>query len=197
MMTEHRSTVWTARGALALATLALGVSTWGAGCRERRTETEKAAPPSVSTVTVPKPTEPSSAIVPVSTARQLPAEAPVQKAKAAPVAAEALRVKRLVLTHAIEKREPAPATELSLGSGPIMAFLELGNASDREETVEVSFERGDKSVGHVKLSVPAQTKRWRTWGQSRNVREAGEWQAVVRSSSGVELARASFTVSGG
>lgn len=195
-MTEHGSTRWTARGALALALLALGVSAWGAGCRERASAPANAEPSRPSAPAEPLAKTTVVKVTPVSTARELVAKAPEAKTKSSAATAESLRVRRLVLTHAIEKREPVPATELTLGGKPVMAFLEVANSGDQEETVEVSFESGKTSVGHVKLSIPPKSSRWRTWGQSRNVKEAGEWQAVVRSSTGVELARTAFTVSG-
>jgi hypothetical protein len=63
--------------------------------------------------------------------------------------------------------------------------------------VFVTFEReGKKTVGHVRLEVPAHNKRWRTWGRTRFIREPGTWNAVIRAKDGTELAKKSFEVTG-
>jgi hypothetical protein len=103
-------------------------------------------------------------------------------------------VKRLNVTHAIENREPVSAADLKLGDNPILAFVELANTSTDEQRIVVTFEHAGKSVGHVQLRVPGQSRRWRTWGQTRQIREPGEWQAVVRSEDGKELSRTTFSV---
>ena len=60
------------------------------------------------------------------------------------------------------------------------------------------FENEDTkaTVGHVKLSVPANQPRFRTWGNTRLIRDAGHWVAVVSTADGVELGRAPFEVKG-
>jgi hypothetical protein len=42
--------------------------------------------------------------------------------------------------------------------------------------------------------VPAHSRRWRTWAQTRRIREPGAWDAVVRSQEGQELSRTKFQV---
>ena len=58
----------------------------------------------------------------------------------------------------------------------------------------ITFEQGDKSVGHIALNVPAKAKRFRTWGRTAQIKSVGEWQAVVRSQGGKELGRTTFSV---
>ncbi len=109
-------------------------------------------------------------------------------------AAGALKVKRLVVTTAIEEREPLPVTEFKAGSELVYAFVELMNEGD-EQGIVITFERVGKQVGHVELGVPANQTRWRTWGRTRNIKQPGDWEAVVRTKDGDELARTRFQVS--
>lgn len=105
------------------------------------------------------------------------------------------RVRRLVVTSGIEGHEPIEALdEVRVGSGPVYAFVEAANGGGATE-LEVTFEReGGPTTGHVELEIPAHTRRHRTWAFTRGVREEGLWFAVVRDSSGVELARQPFDV---
>jgi hypothetical protein len=98
----------------------------------------------------------------------------------------------LVVTHAVREREPIEPAELVSGT-PIMAFVELSNQDAVERNVVVTFERdGRPAVGHVKLHVPAKSPRFRTWARTRNVTEAGTWEAVITSDDGKELGRQPF-----
>jgi hypothetical protein len=111
-------------------------------------------------------------------------------------AADDVRVKRLVVTHGVEDREPLSPEPLSTSSGRVVAFVELQNDSDVAETVVVTFEsETGQAVGHIELEVPAKSPRWRTWGYTRHVKEAGNWQAVVSKKGGEELTRTQFSVS--
>jgi hypothetical protein len=64
--------------------------------------------------------------------------------------------------------------------------------------VRVMFQNQDTkaTVGHVKLTVPGAAERFRTWGNTRMIRDPGRWEAVVSTVDGVELGRASFEVKG-
>lgn len=116
------------------------------------------------------------------------------KASEPAVAGDGLVIKRLVVTNSIAQREPAPVDRLTLSDEQLVAFLEVSNPSDSPEQIVVTFESGGRSVGHVKLEVPAKSTRWRTWGKTRQVRQSGEWVAVVRSGDGTELSRKSFAM---
>jgi hypothetical protein len=194
MMTDRRAR-WTANGAFAAAVLALGLSTWAVGCREPSVDNARElAPPTLAAApAAPAAKAPAAApaVTPVSVTKAPPGPARPNKTTAAP---DALSVRRLRVTNAIENREPAAVTELSASEGAIFAFVELANAAPEEQLVVVTFEREGSSVGHIKLRVPGASKRWRTWGQTRRIREAGEWHAVVRSEDGRELSRTSFVV---
>jgi hypothetical protein len=62
----------------------------------------------------------------------------------------------------------------------------------------VMFQNQDTkaTVGHVKLTVPGTSERFRTWGNTRLIRDPGHWVAVVSTADGVELGRAPFEVKG-
>lgn len=110
--------------------------------------------------------------------------------------APGLLVKRLVITSKVADREPVPGGAPAVGSGPVVAFLELVNPSDQPRSVVVTFERATSTarVGHVRLDVPANSPRWRTWGLTHNIDAAGTWEAVISTADGTELARQSFDV---
>ena len=108
-----------------------------------------------------------------------------------------LRVRRLLVTAAVENREPAGSDGLVAGNSPIYAFVELENAAAMSRDIVVTFERqGRDPVGHIRLNVPGSNSRWRTWGHTRRIHEAGTWTAVVRTADGRELARTTFEVAG-
>lgn len=105
-------------------------------------------------------------------------------------------VNRLVIASAVNEREPVELSEGKVKE-PILAFVELKNISANESGVVVTFEHeSGKQVGFVNLSVPAESTRYRTWARTHNIQDAGTWTAIVRSKTGEELARKSFTVAG-
>lgn len=106
----------------------------------------------------------------------------------------ALKIKRLVVTQAVEDREPVAADVVDAET-PVIAFVEVASGSTEDQQVVVTFEHetGDR-VGLVNLSVPGNKPRWRTWGRTYNVNRDGRWIAVVRDSRGEELGRTEFTV---
>lgn len=147
--------------------------------------------------TPPAPTATEPKAAPVIKATPEPAPKPTKKtgnASQPALTGDALIVKRLVVTQSIEQREPAAASELTLSDEPLYAFIEVVNPTETAEHVFVTFEQAGKSVGHVKLEVPAKSSRWRTWGKTRQVKQPGEWVAVVKTEDGRELSRKSFTL---
>jgi hypothetical protein len=75
--------------------------------------------------------------------------------------------------------------------------MELRNPSTEGQQVVVTFEHATGTkVGHVELKVPAEVPRWRTWAKTARVNKSGDWDAVVSSPEGVELARTPFVVPG-
>jgi len=113
-------------------------------------------------------------------------------------ASEGLKLKRFVVARKIENREPVAGDEFKLGSAPVYAFVEFENSARDARSVRVLFQNEDTkaTVGHVKLSVPGGAERFRTWGNTRMIRDAGHWVAVVSTVDGVELGRAPFEVKG-
>ena len=113
-------------------------------------------------------------------------------------ASDGLTLKRVVVTHKIENREPTAGDEFTLGSSPVYAFVELANSSRDARSIRVMFRNEDTkaTVGHVKLTVPGAAERFRTWGNTRQIRDPGHWVAVVSTLDGIELGRAPFEVKG-
>lgn len=147
-------------------------------------------PPLGSTPTQPvevRPATSSSDVKPV-----VSAEAP-DKAEPRPAVVPELR--RLVVSTAVKDKEPVPMSALKVND-PVVAFLELGNASPAAAVVQVVFQHETgHEVGFVKLTVPAEKSRWRTWAQTARVNLAGKWTAIVRAEDGAELGQQGFFVS--
>jgi hypothetical protein len=111
--------------------------------------------------------------------------------------ASKLVVKRFVVSTLVKDREPALSEEALPSDGaPIYAFAELANLHGESENVRVTFERkgGAERVGNVVLPVPANVTRHRTWANTRYIRAAGVWEAVLWSEAGQELSRTAFEV---
>lgn len=124
----------------------------------------------------------------VSTAPDAPAGLP----------ADALQIKRLVVTDRIEDREPVADSELRADGTQVFAFVELANLSTDAQSIEIVFEHeSGQQVGFVKLPVPKEKSRWRTWGKTEQIKKTGRWVAKVRSSGGNELMRQDFVVGQG
>jgi hypothetical protein len=218
-MRTDQTTRFTALGAIVLASLALGVSLVSLGCQrksdlsaeqlqasegQRDRQTEGARMPSEPLVeadqaaTVPTvqklPTQPAVAATPAAADNGQAAGAPGSRSVGA---ATGVSVKRLVMTNAIEDREPAQVEGFRSGGGPVVAFIEAQNALDESQKIVVTFEHASGTkVGFVKLEIPEKSTRWRTWARSTHINKVGEWTAVVRSFDGQELARQQFSVQG-
>jgi hypothetical protein len=193
--------------ALGAAMFAIGFSFAGVACSNTRdvsvTEAARAAdsasavpaPPSSlgSVTTVVNAAAPAASLVPSAAAPA--ATSAVDK----PGASDgALKLKRVVVTHKIENREPTAGDDFTLGNVPVYAFVELENSGSAPRAIRVMFQNADTkaTVGHVKLTVPASQARYRTWGNTRLIRDPGHWVAVVSTIDGVELGRAPFEVKG-
>jgi hypothetical protein len=178
---------------------AVGIASFSAGLSLTTACSRVEAEPEKVTIHPALPTE-TKPVVPVSEKVGLkpaetsptPVPAPKPSAETKTLAADMVSVKRLVVTHAVKEHEPIAPAEL-VADTPILAFVELSNKDGVERNVIVTFEReGREPVGHVKLHVPADSPRFRTWAKTRNLREAGTWEAVVRSEDGKELGRQPF-----
>lgn len=202
-------TRWTGISALILSAFSLGMSGWVVGCGNKPSEpssqpSEPRAQPIVTAVQHAAPIASitgSTASAPASVPSVKPS-APEADAKQSerPAAkhertSAQVRVKRLVVTRKVEDREPAKdGPSFSLDGAPLYAFVEMENRTEDAAKIVITFEKAGTSTGHIELGVPANQSRWRTWGLTRGIRDAGEWVAVVRTVEGAELARVPFAV---
>ena len=208
-MTGIENSRWVAVSALGAAMFAIGFSFAGVACNTRDVSVRESAASAADSVSVPAPaTSLGSVARVVNGAPSVLPGAPVASAsallttdKVAPelkAASDGLKLKRIVVAHQIENREPVGSDEFTLGSAPVFAFLELENVSRDARSVRVMFQNQDTkaTVGHVKLTVPGTAERFRTWGNTRLIKDPGHWVAVVSTTDGVELGRAPFEVKG-
>ena len=146
---------------------------------------------------------PSPASVEIPSAVAPPVEAQAARAAGATGAhgangasVDGLGVRRLVVAHAVEEREPIGAERaFTANQDRVYAFVDARNRGADDQDISVVFEGPQgQSAGHVALNVPGNRGRWRTWGYTRNISAPGTWHAVVRSAEGVELARQAFEV---
>ncbi len=107
-----------------------------------------------------------------------------------------LRIKRLVLSRAVENREPVgPATSFQSGTAKrLYAFVEVGNPQKARSEIYVSFvPPSGQAHTAIRLRI-GQGSRWRTWAFTRLAKDPGSWQVVVRNAAGQELAKQSFEI---
>ena len=179
---------------------AIGFSVTGVACSTRDVSVAEAAREVNGASAVPAPVASLGSVTRiVNGAPSIVPAAP--SASASAVTSEAnsvgdLKLKRLVVTHKIENREPTPSDDFKLGEAPVYAFVELENSAASARGIRVLFENEDTkaTVGHVKLTVPAAQSHYRTWGNTRMIRDAGHWVAVVTTTDGSELGRVPFEV---
>jgi len=195
---------WVAVSALAAAMFAVGFSFAAVACSNPRQVTVAEVARASDSVSVPAPATSLGSIAKIvnGASSALPASTaptPVEvRPSSAEVPIQGLKLKRIVVTRKIENREPVPGDEFKLGSAPVYAFVEFENSARVARSVRVLFQNQDTNatVGHVKLTVPAAAERFRTWGNTRLIRDPGRWVAVVSTVDGVELGRAPFEVKG-
>ena len=189
---------WVALSALGAAMFAIGFSVTGVACNTRDMSVTEAAREVSGASSVPAPAASLGSVTTV--VNGAPSGVPVVPS-ASTLATDAksvgeLKLKRLVVTRKIENREPTPNDDFKLGQTPVYAFVELENSAASARGIRVLFENEDTkaTVGHVRLTVPAAQPHYRTWGNTRMIRDAGHWVAVVSTADGVELGRAPFEV---
>ncbi len=205
-------TRWTGIGAVVVSSFSLGMSGWAVGCHGRGAP--EAEPSSVVASAAPRVVAVQDAL-PIATVSSSPAPAAQPTAAADETTAKAgarqdspaakrevnsgtLRVKRLVVARKVAAHEPVdPASSFALDGTPLVAFVEMENRTLDDAHIVITFEKPGEAVGHIELGVPANQARWRTWGMTRGIKDAGDWVAVVRTSDGTELARAPFAVTQG
>jgi len=199
-MTGIENSRWVAVSALAAAMFAVGFSFTAVACNNARDVSVAEAARAADSVSVPAPAASLGSIAKIVNAAPSASAAASEGKSEVEIkaASEGLKLKRFVVTHKIENREPVAGDEFSVSSAPIYAFAEFENNTRSSRSVRVLFENQDSksTVGHVKLTVPGGSERFRTWGNTRMIRDPGHWVAVVSTSDGVELGRASFVVKG-
>jgi hypothetical protein len=197
---------WVAVSALAAAMFAVGFSFAAVACSSSRDVSVAEAARASDSVSVPAPAASLGSIAKI--VNGAPSALPASSAAAGSndgkvsvelkAASDGLKLKRFVVARKIENREPVAGDEFKLGSAPVYAFVEFENAARDARSVRVLFQNQDTkaTVGHVKLTVPGAAERFRTWGNTRMIRDPGHWVAVVSTVDGVELGRAPFEVKG-
>lgn len=177
-----------------ISTLTLGLSCWAVACSSAGTPAPGPSPlPSACVPVVAAPETARVAMPQPAAVVSAPASATAGRASGAVLPNAQLSIKRVVLAREIKGREPAVAlTQVAAGSEPLFAFVELENRSSEDGAIVITFEKKGIRTGNIELTVPANQNRWRTWGWTRGVREAGQWSVVVRSAGGRELARTAF-----
>jgi hypothetical protein len=212
-MMGSENTRWVALSALGAAMFAFGFSFTGVACSthdrsvtEAARAGESAADSAAQSATVlPAPAVSLGTVATVvngapSLGPTLTQPAPVVANGAADEGDRGLKLKRFVVTRKIENREPVATHEgdFKPGGAPVYAFVELENTGSAARGIRVLFENTDTkaTVGHVKLTVPGSQPHYRTWGNTRLIRDPGHWVAVVSTADGVELGRAPFDVKG-
>jgi len=204
-MTGMENSRWVAVSALAAAMFAVGFSFATVACSSGDMSVAGAARASAS-ASVPAPAVSLGNTAKVGAPSALPASSAPAALRSNDGGAsvelllpsDGLKLKRLVITRKIENREPVAGSEFELGSAPVYAFVEFENSARDARGVRVMFQNQDTkaTVGHVKLTVPGGSERFRTWGNTRMIRDPGRWVAVVSTVAGVELGRAPFEVKG-
>ncbi len=204
-MTGIENSRWVAVSALAAAMFAVGFSFAGVACNNAHDISVAEAARAGGSVSVPAPAASLGSIAKIVNGAPSAAPAAASPAPAASLAStelkaesEGLKLKRFVVTHKIENREPVSGDQFKLGSAPVYAFVEFENTARASRSVRVMFQNQDTkaTVGNVKLIVPGSSERFRTWGNTRLIRDPGHWVAVVSTVDGVELGRAPFEVQG-
>lgn len=206
-MTGIENSRWVAVSALAAAMFAVGFSFACVACNNAHDVTVAEAARASDSVSVPAPAASLGSIAKI--VNGAPSATPAASTSAAAIgdgkagveikaASDGLKLKRFVVARKIENREPVAGDDFKLGSAPVYAFVEFENSAHDARSVRVMFQNQDTkaTVGHVKLTVPGAAERFRTWGNTRMIRDPGHWVAVVSTADGVELGRAPFEVKG-
>ena len=112
------------------------------------------------------------------------------------IAANGMKLKRLVTSSGIDSREPSTSASIfPVEEEKVYAFMEVENTTDEELALQVVFvsPKGD-TTGHVTVNVPANSPRWRTWAYTRYANTVGQWAAEVRLEDGTVIGKLVFDV---
>ncbi len=106
-----------------------------------------------------------------------------------------MSVKRLVLAHGVDAREPQePSTRFKKSDDRVYAFVEVANGTEGEGKITVVFQ---PPSGPALAEIPLEVKkspRFRTWAFTRKAHDAGQWGVTVRDDRGRVLAHETFVV---
>ena len=119
----------------------------------------------------------------------------VTHAAATEASPKEMTVKRLVLAHGVDGREPQePTTTFKTRDDRVYAFVEVQNPTKASGKIAVVFEPpSGPALAEIPLEV-GDSSRFRTWAFTRKAHEPGQWAVVVRDEKGRLLARESFTI---
>ena len=112
---------------------------------------------------------------------------------------DGVTLRRLITAPEIENREPVASGSLFGYHGePVYAFMDIQNENDYERELTVNFIGPNGEVrGGVKVSVPANVPRWRTWAFTKHANAPGTWRVEVRSEDATLLGSLFFDVEEG
>lgn len=103
-------------------------------------------------------------------------------------------VKRLVLAHGVDAREPQQATShFKRNDDRVYAFVEVASTSDDGKINVVFQPPSGSTLGEIPLEVK-KSARFRTWAFTRKAHEVGQWGVTIRDEQGRVLAKETFTV---
>ena len=164
---------------------------------------EKRTPTLASTApTKPKPVIVEAAEVPdpvISAAPDMPMDDAEQPSFDPVITSDGVvEIRRLITAPDIDAREPVAASLLFSHHETIHAFLDVRNESNEEQTLTINYVGPSKQIrGGVKLAIPADVPRWRTWAFTKHAEEPGLWHVEVRDQDGMLLATLPFEVAEG
>lgn len=112
---------------------------------------------------------------------------------------DGVSLRRLITAPEIESREPVAAGSLFGHYGePIYAFMDVKNQNEYERELTVNFIGPNGEVrGGVKVMIPANVPRWRTWAFTKHANAPGTWRVEVRSEDASLLGTLLFDVEEG
>lgn len=128
---------------------------------------------------------------------QLRALSPSPEAVAATeegVVSEGDPIRRFLLTHGIEEREPVDVDDTFRPGERIYAFLDVANPDGEQYAVSLRWEYADGKVGKPTELTIGSSPHFRTWALWRAPAQPGAYRCIVESEDGQALAELPFSV---